>query len=130
VQCDPQSWICFLAQLLTVAVENRGAVVSAAVNRFSRELFTSDFRSWFQVACFRGTGGDGIVHTWDLRTLRCISRAVDEGCVRGTSLACSADMFATGSDAGVVNVHRREAATTGALQHMLMMYSDAGVVSV
>lgn len=59
-------------------------------------------------------GGDGVVHTWDLRTHRCIGRAVDEGCVRGTSLACSADMFATGSDAGVVNVHRRPAALTGA----------------
>ncbi len=47
------------------------------------------------------------MHTWDLRTHRCISRAVDEGCIRGASLACSADFFATGSDAGVVNVHRR-----------------------
>lgn len=53
------------------------------------------------------------MHTWDLRTQRCVGRAVDEGCVRGTALACSADMFATGSDSGVVNVHRRDAAATG-----------------
>ena len=54
-----------------------------------------------------------MVHTWDLRTHRCLGRAVDEGCVRGAALACSADMFATGSDAGVVNVHRRQAAAPG-----------------
>lgn len=68
------------------------------------------------------TGGDGVVHTWDLRTHRCIGRAVDEGCVRGTALACSADMFATGSDAGVVNVHQRQAGVAGA---PLCMYERA-----
>lgn len=68
----------------------------------------------YRVLALLAVGGDGIVHTWDLRTQRCIDRSVDEGCVRGTSLACSADLFATGSDAGVVNIHRRQPAAKGA----------------
>lgn len=55
------------------------------------------------------------MHTWELRMQRCLDRSVDEGCVRGASLACSADFFATGSDAGVVNMHRRPA-SGGALE--------------
>lgn len=59
------------------------------------------------------TGGDGVVYTWDLRSQRCLSRAVDEGTLTGASLACSWDYFASGSDGGVVNLHRRDA--TGAM---------------
>lgn len=60
------------------------------------------------------TGGDGVVYTWDLRSHRCLSRAVDEGTLTGASLACSWDYFASGSDGGVVNLHRRDA--TGAMK--------------
>lgn len=50
-----------------------------------------------------------MVHTWDMRMRRCLSRAVDEGCFCSTSLAASADgrLYATGSKAGVVNVYNR-----------------------
>ncbi len=52
-------------------------------------------------------GSDGIVHTWDMRMRRCLSRNVDEGCFSSTALAASADgsLYATGSKAGVVNIY-------------------------
>ena len=55
-------------------------------------------------------GGDGVVHTWDLRTRRCVDRQVDEGCLNSTALTCSNSgrLFATGSNSGVVNVYNRQ----------------------
>jgi len=53
------------------------------------------------------TGGDGVVHSWDLRTRRCLGRASDEGAVSGTALACGGGWLAAGSDSGVVNVYGR-----------------------
>ena len=55
-------------------------------------------------------GGDGVIHTWDLRTGRCLDRQVDVGCINSTALACSnaGSLFATGSSSGVVNVYDRQ----------------------
>lgn len=52
-----------------------------------------------------------MVHTWDLRMHRCVSRARDEGGFCSTSLAVSRDgrLYATGSKAGVVNLYERSA---------------------
>ena len=50
-----------------------------------------------------------MVHTWDMRSQRCLRRDVDEGCIRGAALACSDTYYASGSDAGVVNLHARPA---------------------
>ena len=49
------------------------------------------------------------VYVWDLRTQRCLQRYQDEGCLNGTSMACSPDgsLFATGSNSGVVNIYSR-----------------------
>jgi len=57
----------------------------------------------------RGAGGDGVVHTWDMRTRTCLRRDVDEGCLTATALAAapSGRLFAAGADSGVVNVSRR-----------------------
>ena len=59
------------------------------------------------------TGGDGVVYTWDLRTRRCLSQVSDHGNVSPSSLMVSEDgrFFATGSEAGVVNLYRRGAET-------------------
>lgn len=56
------------------------------------------------------SGGDGTVYVWDLRTQRCLQRHQDEGCLQGTSMACSPDgaLFASGSNSGVVNIYSRE----------------------
>ena len=53
-------------------------------------------------------GSDGVVHVWDMRMRRCLSRNIDEGCFSSTALAASADssLYATGSKAGVVNLYK------------------------
>ncbi|XP_008802211.2 U3 small nucleolar RNA-associated protein 18 homolog [Phoenix dactylifera] len=55
------------------------------------------------------SGGDGQVYHWDLRTRRCIHKAVDEGCIVGSALCVSPDnsLFAAGSSSGIVNVYKR-----------------------
>lgn len=56
-------------------------------------------------------GGDGHIYHWDLRTRACFHKAIDDGCVNGTTLSTSPNgtLFAAGSDSGVVNVYNREA---------------------
>lgn len=56
------------------------------------------------------SGGDGQIYHWDLRTRRCIHKAVDEGCITGSALCVSPDstLFAAGSSSGIVNVYKRE----------------------
>lgn len=56
------------------------------------------------------SGGDGHVYHWDLRTRRCIHKAVDEGCINSTVLCTSPNgsLFAAGSDSGIVNIYKRE----------------------
>jgi WD40 repeat protein len=63
----------------------RAQVRSGAFTADGTELLTS--------------GSDGTVYVWDLRMQRCSQRYVDEGCLNGTALACSANgsMFATGA---------------------------------
>ena len=53
-----------------------------------------------------------MIHTWDLRTRKCVSRFVDEGTIRGISLASSPGqrLLAAGSDAGFVNIYNHKAA--------------------
>ena len=68
-------------------------------------------------------GGDGVVHTWDMRMRRCLERAVDEGNFASTSLAVSADgrLYATGSKAGVVNLYDR----TRRCQALVLFWHDS-----
>ena len=48
---------------------------------------------------------------WDIGARDCVRRFVDDGCIRGTSIAVSANnrFLATGSDSGVVNLYDRRA---------------------
>ncbi|KAH7673690.1 U3 small nucleolar RNA-associated protein 18 [Dioscorea alata] len=56
------------------------------------------------------SGGDGHVYHWDLRTRTCIHKAVDEGCLSGSSLCTSPDssLFAAGSTSGIVNIYKED----------------------
>ncbi|KAI9119192.1 hypothetical protein K1719_009867 [Acacia pycnantha] len=56
------------------------------------------------------TGGDGHIYHWDLRTMTCMHKGIDEGCINGTALCTSpgGELIATGSDVGVVNIYNRE----------------------
>uniref|UniRef100_A0A3P9P948 U3 small nucleolar RNA-associated protein 18 homolog n=1 Tax=Poecilia reticulata TaxID=8081 RepID=A0A3P9P948_POERE len=57
------------------------------------------------------TSEEGEVFVWDVRSGRCLSRFMDDGCVKGTAIAASPDgrYLACGSQAGVVNVYSQEA---------------------
>ncbi|XP_064609745.1 U3 small nucleolar RNA-associated protein 18 homolog [Liolophura sinensis] len=52
-------------------------------------------------------GDDGQVYVWDMNTRDCVHRFVDDGCMKGTSLATSPNgqYLACGSYSGVVNVY-------------------------
>jgi U3 small nucleolar RNA-associated protein 18 len=56
------------------------------------------------------SGRDGHVYHWDLRTRKCIHKAMDDGSLGGISLCTSPDssLFAAGSSSGVVNVYKRD----------------------
>ncbi|KAD4584433.1 hypothetical protein E3N88_22034 [Mikania micrantha] len=56
------------------------------------------------------TGGDGQIYHWDLRTMTCFHKGVDEGCITGTALATTqtGNIFAAGSDSGIVNIYNRD----------------------
>ncbi|RMZ57213.1 hypothetical protein APUTEX25_004047 [Auxenochlorella protothecoides] len=81
---------------LVGTLKMNGSARSGAFSSDGMELYTS--------------GGDGAVYIWDLRQRSCRARFVDEGSLRGTSLALSPDdsLLAAGSSSGVVNVYGRE----------------------
>ncbi|KAG6418728.1 hypothetical protein SASPL_120932 [Salvia splendens] len=56
------------------------------------------------------SGGDGQIYHWDLRTRSCFYKGVDEGCLTGTALSVPpvGNLFAAGSDSGIVNIYNRD----------------------
>lgn len=52
-------------------------------------------------------GDDGEVYVWDLSTRECVHKFIDEGCMKGTSVAVSRNnqYIACGCDSGVVNIY-------------------------
>lgn len=56
------------------------------------------------------SGGDGQIYHWDLRTRSCLHKGADEGCLTGTALSVSpvGNLFAAGSDSGIVNIYNRD----------------------
>jgi U3 small nucleolar RNA-associated protein 18 len=89
-----------------VSLKTRQAVGSLKMNGSVRTAaFSADGNQLLS------SGSDGVVYVWDLRTQRCLSRAVDEGCLHASSLATSADgrYVATGADSGVVNLYGYDA---------------------
>ncbi|XP_067914686.1 U3 small nucleolar RNA-associated protein 18 homolog [Heterodontus francisci] len=53
---------------------------------------------------------EGEVYIWDVKSRRCLSRFIDEGCLRGTCIAVSRNgqYVACGSSSGIVNVYSRD----------------------
>lgn len=78
---------------LVGTVKMNGQVRSAAFDPTGTELYTG--------------GTDGRVYVWDVRTQRCLHSFIDEGCIKGTSIAVSGNAVAAGSASGVVNVFKR-----------------------
>lgn len=56
---------------------------------------------------------DGDVYVWDLRSMDCVHRFVDDGCVKGTAVSVSPNgqFIATGSTSGVVNIYDQSCLT-------------------
>ena len=53
------------------------------------------------------SGGDGVVHIWDMRMRKCLRQFVDEGSLGSTSIAANGNsMIATGSKSGIVNIYK------------------------
>ncbi|XP_060700408.1 U3 small nucleolar RNA-associated protein 18 homolog [Hemiscyllium ocellatum] len=53
---------------------------------------------------------DGAVYIWDVKSRKCLTRFIDEGCLRGTSIAVSRNgqYVACGSSSGIVNVYSQD----------------------
>ncbi|XP_022688221.1 U3 small nucleolar RNA-associated protein 18 homolog [Varroa jacobsoni] len=51
--------------------------------------------------------GQNYVYLWDIGVRRCVQKFLDDGCLKGQTLALSADerFLATGCDSGIVNVY-------------------------
>lgn len=51
--------------------------------------------------------GQGKVYVWDMSVRECVNCFVDEGCIRGTTIAVSpnSEYVACGSNSGVVNLY-------------------------
>lgn len=91
--------------ILLVSSKTKELIGTLKMNGTARSLaFTHDGKQLLS------SGGDGQIYHWDLRTRTCIHKAVDEGCIRGTTLCTSPNgtFFAAGSESGIVNVYKRE----------------------
>ncbi|KAG5408442.1 hypothetical protein IGI04_004761 [Brassica rapa subsp. trilocularis] len=77
---------------LTGTLKMNGSVRSLAFSEDGKKLLSS--------------GGDGEVYVWDLRTMKCLYKGVDEGSTCGTSLCMKGELFASGSERGIVNVYK------------------------
>ncbi|EOA20320.1 hypothetical protein CARUB_v10000628mg [Capsella rubella] len=80
---------------LTGTLKMNGSVRSLAFSDDGKQLLSS--------------GGDGQVYVWDLRTMKCLYKGVDEGSTCGTSLCSSLNgaLFASGTDRGIVNIYKK-----------------------
>jgi len=81
---------------LTGSLKMNGTCRCLAFSNDSNKLYSS--------------GGSGYVYIWDLRMNRCLHRHSDEGSTGTRTIALSSDnaRYATGSDAGVVNIYDAE----------------------
>ncbi|KAG8370753.1 hypothetical protein BUALT_Bualt13G0016300 [Buddleja alternifolia] len=91
--------------ILLVSSKTKELIGTLKMNGTVRSLaFTNDGQQLLS------SGGDGRIYHWDMRTRTCFHIGVDEGCINGTSLCTSpvGNLFAAGSDSGIVNIYNRE----------------------
>uniref|UniRef100_A0A7N0T3H8 U3 small nucleolar RNA-associated protein 18 homolog n=1 Tax=Kalanchoe fedtschenkoi TaxID=63787 RepID=A0A7N0T3H8_KALFE len=91
--------------ILLVSTKTKELIGTLKMNGTARSLAFAD-----NGRHLLSSGGDGHVYHWDLRTRTCFHKGVDEGCLTGTALCTSpvGNMFAAGSDSGIVNVYNRD----------------------
>lgn len=91
----------------TVAFFGRDGTLPLVSLRSRQVVATLRMNGTARAGAFRGdglelytAGGDGTVYVWDVRQRACRARFVDEGSLRGTALAASADggLLATGEN--------------------------------
>ncbi|KAL2236450.1 U3 small nucleolar RNA-associated protein 18 homolog isoform X2 [Sesamum indicum] len=91
--------------ILIVSTKTKELIGTLKMNGTVRSVaFTNDGQQLLS------SGGDGQVYHWDMRTRSCFHIGVDEGCLNGTALCTSSvgNLFAAGSDSGIVNIYNRE----------------------
>ncbi|XP_076921156.1 U3 small nucleolar RNA-associated protein 18 homolog [Bidens hawaiensis] len=91
--------------ILLVSTKTKELIGTLKMNGTARVLTFVD-----QGHQLMATGGDGQIYHFDLRTMRCFHKGVDEGCITGTALSTipNGNLFAAGSDSGIVNVYNRD----------------------
>ncbi|KAI9208833.1 WD40-repeat-containing domain protein [Polychytrium aggregatum] len=98
-------YLAFLGRdgyIVLVSNKSKQWIGNLKMNGTVKDLdFSSDGQYIFSI------GGDGEVYQWELSSLSCIHRFVDDGAIRPSCISVSKDgsYMATGSGAGVVNVY-------------------------
>ncbi|KAL1188975.1 putative U3 small nucleolar RNA-associated protein 18 [Cardamine amara subsp. amara] len=90
--------------ILLVSTKTKELIGTLKMNGSVRSLaFSDDGKQLLS------SGGDGQVYVWDLRTMKCLYKGVDEGSTCGTSLCSSLNgaLFASGTDRGIVNIYKK-----------------------
>ncbi|KAL9253474.1 U3 small nucleolar RNA-associated protein 18-like protein [Drosera capensis] len=91
--------------ILLVSAKTKSLIGTLKMNGTVRSLaFSKDGNQLLS------SGGDGQIYHWDLRTMTCFHKGIDEGCLTGTALSTSPvrDLFAAGSSSGIVNLYNTE----------------------
>ncbi|EHB16509.1 U3 small nucleolar RNA-associated protein 18-like protein [Heterocephalus glaber] len=88
-----------------LSMKTKELIGSMKINgRVSASTFTSDSKKIYTYS------GDGEVYVWDVNSRKCLNRFVDEGSLRGLSIATSRNgqYVACGSGCGVVNIYNQD----------------------
>ena len=75
-----------------------------------------------------GSGGDGDVYKWNVKSRRCVDRFHNEDGTITSSLAASRDMLAVGAESGVVNLYDDK--RSGSIPRSLSMMERSPIKSI
>jgi len=104
-----------------LALHGRFGAIHILSQKSKQKIFTLKMNNHVNAVAFspdgsllysHGAGGE--IYIWDLKAQDCLQRFVDDGSIRGTSIAVSKNnrYLAAGSDSGVVNIYNRNALTS------------------